>query len=137
MGVEPAATDFVATRFRDVTDAEACEQRTDNHHRTPQPLRTAAVVVAQQIVEVDVFRRESVGIVREPLDLDAHCAQQVDELFDVENLRDVAYHDPFGREQRRANHLQRLVFSTLRGYLSRKAVSALHFEYSHTLQKLF
>ena len=116
---------------RNESHAEACQHRADEHHWTPQARAALAVVVRAQVVEVDVAGPERVGVVGELLDLDAHAAQQLDELHDVEYLGNVAHGDPFGGQQRGAKDLERLVLGALGSDGPVEAVASFDFEHCH------
>ena len=131
MGVEPSASDLVAPGFGDVPHAEAREHRADEHDRTAQTGASFAVVFGADVVEVDLPGPEGIGVVGELFDLDAHAAQELDELHDIEDLGDVAYDDPFGCQQRGAEDLQSFVLGSLRGDRAVEAVAAFDFEYGH------
>ena len=131
VGVEPAAADLVAARLGDVAHAEAGQHRADEHHRTPQARAAPAVVLRAQIFEVDLLGAEAVGVFGELFDLDAHAAQQLDELHDVQNPGDIVHRDPFGSQQRGAEYLQRLVFGALGRNATVKAVASFDFENCH------
>ena len=131
MGVQPPPPDFVAARLGDVPHAEACQQRPDEHDRAAQPCAAAAVILGQQVVEVDLAGTERIGVVRQLLHLDPHRPQQIDELHDVQNPGHVVHDDPPGRQQRGAEDLQRFVLGPLRGDLAVKAVPAFDLKICH------
>ena len=131
VGVEASPADLVSARFGDVSHAETGQHRADEHDRTPQAGAAAAVVVRAEVVEVDLPGAERIGVVREPFDLHAHCAQQLDELHDVEYLGNVAHGDPFGGQQRGAKDLERLVLGALGGDGPVEAVASFDFEHCH------
>ncbi len=113
VGVEPAAADLVAARLGDVAHAEAGQHRTEQHHRPPEAAGPAAVVVRAQVVRVDVGGSERIALFGQALHFDAHAPQQLDELYDVQNPRDIVYDYLFLSEQRGAEYLKRFVFGAL------------------------
>ena len=131
VGVEAPASDFVAARAGNESHAEACQHRADEHHRAAQARAALAVVVRAQVVEVDVAGPERVGVVGELLDLDAHAAQQLDELQDIQDAGDVADCDPLGGQQGGTENLQRLVLGALGGDAAPETVASFDFEYCH------
>ena len=133
VGVQPAASDLVAARFGDVPHAETGQHRADEHDRAAQFGAALAIVVAAQVVEIDVAGAERVGVFCGVFHFDAHAAQQLDELQYVENLRYVANRDPFGGQQGCTRDLQRLVFGALRGDAAVEPVASFDLEYSHIL----
>ena len=75
VGVQTSAADLVATGLGHITHAKACQQRADHHHRTTQTATAAVVVLATQVVEVDVGSREGVAVATQTLHLYAHALQ--------------------------------------------------------------
>lgn len=56
---------------------------------------------------------ERIALFGQALHFDAHRLQQLDELYHIQDLRDVVYDYLFLREQRGAEDLKRLVFGAL------------------------
>ena len=131
MRVQPPTSDFVAARLRDVTDSVARQQRPDNHHRTAQPGRPVAVVVALQVIEIDLLRLERVRALAEPVDDHPHLFEQFDQLQHVDDGGNVMDNDLLRRQQRGAQYLQRLVLGPLRTDLAFERRSSLHFKCCH------
>ena len=119
MGIQTATTNLIATRLWDITDTKASQEWTNNHHRTTQARAAIAVIVAGEVVEIYLLGAERVAILRQTLHLYAHSLQEVDELHNVEYLRDIAhYHLLLGKECG-AENLQCLIFRTLWCYFAR------------------
>lgn len=114
-----------------VAHAETRQHRTQQHHRPPEAAGPAAVVVRAQVVRVDVGGSERIALFGQALHFDAHRLQQLDELYHVQDLRDVVYDYLFLREQRGAEDLKRLVFGALGRDFTAQPAAAFDFEYCH------
>ena len=129
VGVHPAAADFVPARLGKPRMAEAGQQRPHHHHRTAK-----AGALGHKLLRVDVGGVHGIGLERVhapglTLDLDPHLLKQLDEVFHVQNLRDVGNGDGLGGEQNGTDDLQRLILCPLRGNASGQLVSAFDDEF--------
>ncbi len=100
VGIQTAAADLVASGLGHVAHAEAREQRSDHHDRTAQTAAAVVVIGTAQIVQIDRLGTERVCILRQTLDTHAHGRQQLDELHDVDYVRNIVHHHLFGCQQR-------------------------------------
>ena len=115
VGVETTAADLVATRLGNSGLTEATQQRTDHQHATTQGGALLDKLGTLQISKVEIVGLKHQRARLRTLHLDANVRQQADEIIDIENIGNIADSDWLGRQQRGADDLQRLIFSSLRG----------------------
>ena len=85
-------------------------------------------------VKVERLSEDSYSFCAKDINLDAHSLQEVDELDDIENLRDVIDDNLLLGEECSADNLQCLIFRTLRFDFARKTATAFNFENSHNIR---
>ena len=128
---ETPAADLVAARLGEEGAAEAREERSDDEDRAAQAGAFRDEVGAVDVELVDVVRREGVLPFGAALHAHAHPAQQVDQVLDVQDLRDVGDGDRLGGEEDGADHLQGFVLGALGMDLAAEAVSAFDDKTAH------
>ena len=97
MGIQTSTSDLVASRFGNKSLSVTGEQRSDDHDRSPKTCCTFAVILAVQVVEVDLFGLERIGAFVDLLDGYPHLFKKFDQLEDVDNSRYVVDGYLFGR----------------------------------------
>ena len=128
MRVYPAAADLVSAGFGEVCQAEAGEQGTHNHNRSAQPGALLYEFRTCDVEFVDAVCREGVVSLCVALYLYAHALQKGDEVFYVQDFRDIGYSYCAGGEEYGANDFQRLVFGSLGGDAATQAVASFYYE---------
>ena len=128
MGIHPAAAYLVSSRLGEIRLAETGEHRAGYHHRAAQ-LRTASHEIRAAYVHlVDMSCHKDIFAFRRAAHCHAHSLEQVDEVEYVGNLRDVRNPYRLRSEERRTDHLERLVLGSLGLYLPAETVSSLYDE---------
>lgn len=133
VGIDPAASDLVTARFREIGLAEAGEHRTREHDRTPERRAFADKFSTPHIVAVDAVRLEAVLAFLVAGNLDAHLFKKADQILDIQNLWNIGHPYRFIGQQDGAQDLQRLVLGALRGDAAGKAVAAFNGKGTHMI----
>ena len=135
--VEAPSPDLVTAHVGQHSPTEACQQRPGHHHRPAQRSRSTQKVVRLQIVQVHRVRLKRVRTLRHMLHLHAHVGQQADQVGHVQNVGHVPDLHLLARQQRGADHLQRLILGPLRRDLTPHPVPPLNHERAHFFLRNF
>ena len=124
VGVEASATNLIATRLCYTGLVETGQQRTEYEDAATQGLASLHEFLTAQVFHIETVGLELPSMVAEVGDTNAHLAQQVDEVVDIENVGHIPDDDRLGREQDGRNDLECFVLGSLRSNLAMQFVSA-------------
>ena len=128
MGVDFAASDFVASRLGEVCFPETCQQRADKQYGTTQGGRPLDEVFAQDIVPVDFVRHEAVTPFLDARHLYSHKLEHGYQVPDIPYFRDVGNFDRTGGQDNGTDDLKGFVLCPLGGDFSLEGMASFYNE---------
>ena len=131
VGVYPAAAYLVSSGFGEPGVAEAGEQRSHDHHGAAQLGAVLHEFLGLDIAGVHFIGLEGIYSLGLTGYLYAHLLKQFDEVFHVQDFRDIAYGYLFAGKKHCAYHLQGLVLGPLRCNGSGQLVPAFNDKFCH------
>ena len=131
MRIQTPTAYLVSAGFRVCHFAQTRQKRTDEHHRTAEFVAFLEEIRTPKIRRVEVCRREGKFAFCQLLHGHAYRSEQVDEVIDVQDIRQVVYHDRLFSQEHSTKYLQCLVFRALWGDGSMEFMSAFDYKCCH------
>ena len=134
VGIYPAAADFITARLREPRVAETAEERAHHHHAAAEFGALGDEFLRLNVGGVHFIGLESIGALGVTGNLYAHVPQELYEVLDVKNLRDIGHFYGLCRKENRTDDFQRLILCALWGDGAAEPVATLYDEFCHFLQ---
>ena len=99
VGVEASATNLIASRLCHAGLVESGQQRSEHEDAATQGLASLHELLAAQVFHVKAVGLELPSVIAEVGDTNAHLAEEVDEVVDVEDVGHIPDDDRLGRQQ--------------------------------------
>ena len=113
--------------------AEAGQERTHNHNRAAKLGALCHKFLGFNVGGVHFIGLEGIGALCMTGYLYPHVPEELDEVFDIQDFRDVGYCDGVRGKENCADDLQGFVFCALRSDGAGKLVPAFYDEFCHYL----
>ena len=131
VGVKTTAAYLVATRLCHGGMTETAEQRTYHKHRATESRTFLHELVAAKIVKSEFVGLEAILTVIELANLHTDIHQQLYKVVDIEDIRDILYHDLLIGKKSGADDLKSLILCALRNNSTTKRITAFNKECFH------
>src|SRR5690606_28437616 len=131
MGIQSAPSDFVPTGFGNVSLAESGQQRTHQHDGTPQGASIFLELGGLQVSQIYVPGLKFITSLILLFDLYSKIDIKLDQLIDIDDVRDVVYDNFFLGEQHGTDNLQCFVLCTLGRNLTLQLVPPFYSKCTH------
>ena len=128
MRINPAATDLVSSRLREICPSETSQERSYHHHRPTQLGTFADKICTGYIIRIDIIRLECIYTLLVTGDLDSHTLKKENQITYIQDFRNIGNLYGFSCQEHRADHLQGLILCALRPYRATKFVAAFYYE---------
>ena len=128
MRIHPMPADTVSARLREPSLAEPREQRAYHQDRTAQRCAFLHEIFAFNVFSINVIRLEAIYSPLDALYLDPHALQQVYQVLDIQNFRNIAYDNFLFGQKHCTDHFEGLILRSLRHDFAMELMAAFYYE---------
>ena len=128
MGIQTPATNLVTSRLGNHCFPKTGNQRTDQHDRATQFGAASQELIAFQVSQIQVIRLKRERITSCFCYFYAHITEQLYQVIDIQNIRNVSDNHFLVCQQRSTKHLQHFVLSPLRHNLPLQFVPSFDYK---------
>ena len=128
VGIHSSSTDLVSTWLREICSAESSEERSYNHNGATEFCTLRHKVCTHDIVSINLISLEGIYTFVVTRNFHAHAFKKENEVFDIQDLRDIGNLHLLLCKKYRTDDLQGLIFCTLRSDCTAELMPAFNYE---------